>query len=73
MVQIEYYESSIFDATPERVYYLTGVICHYETASSDHYFAFIKELVAPYLWLDFNDGIIRETKPEVISKKCIGG
>eukprot|EP01116_Phalansterium_solitarium_P008217 TRINITY_DN2173_c0_g1_i3.p1 TRINITY_DN2173_c0_g1~~TRINITY_DN2173_c0_g1_i3.p1 ORF type:complete len:1275 (-),score=-28.51 TRINITY_DN2173_c0_g1_i3:4-3828(-) len=54
-------------------YDLVGVIVHYGTVDSGHYYSFIKERVGNCLWHEYNDTKVLAFDPSQIPLACFGG
>ena len=51
-------------------YKLRGIVIHFGTAESGHYYSFIRD---NEMWLEFNDTIVRPLDPNEIANEAFGG
>ena len=63
------------DYPPEYYNYeLVGIVVHSGTATSGHYYSYIKEQEADTdTWIEFNDAFVREFDKTQIPNECFGG
>ncbi|CAM9265373.1 unnamed protein product [Chrysoparadoxa australica] len=60
-------EDSFYD------YVLCGVVVHTGTATSGHYYSYIKERDGKGNWFEFNDTLVSDFDPAHLEAKCFGG